>query len=88
MSADDKKTTPIRSWALGRNQVAAYRDETVEDDDTRVRLKITFGKRIRKEDGSYQTVRTLYPDDIPCMIALLQHAQNFVIEQQERDASR
>ena len=77
-SGSDKKL-PIDTWGLGPMQAAAYRDTIIgEGGEQRSVITVTFGKRIKNRDGQFQTVRTLYPQEIPAMIAVLQAALHYV----------
>ena len=75
------KPYPVKTHRLGGMQAAIYHKTSDGDNgEPRKSIQVTFGKRIRNRDGSYQTVRTLYPQDIPAMIAVLQQALRFVQE--------
>ena len=80
---DADKKLPFQTLRSGSLQVAFYDDvTTAEGGAERSLLKFTIGKRIRKENGDYQTVRTLYLQDLAPMAALLQQAQAYALAEQ------
>jgi hypothetical protein len=55
-----------------------WRNESKRDGRTITRHSVRVQKRYRKEDGSYESSESLFPDDLPKLIVVAQQAFEFI----------
>lgn len=74
-----KKVQPVHKASIGALQMAVWKNEHEDDGDTRVFHTITLERNYKDKNDAWQKTTQLREGDLGDAVALLQNAQQYLI---------
>ena len=85
MAQQNDKQKPEAEFRAGLISASVWRNEMQQDGQKVSRYSIRPKKRYRKDDGSYESSATYFPEDLPKLILVIQKSYEFTTLKERKD---